>query len=167
MIEIAIYKGTTIESKAIRFFTRSQYSHCGFWINKAVLVDIQNNDGVVWHDSLSDTHPAGIAVDIFKFTPELSKVQEAELINILLEDRIRKFKYDYGMVFKFVPVVRIVTSSQPDNDDKREFFCSEHIVSRCAKIGAPLFRNTQPFEVPPDWLARSERLIYNRTEITK
>jgi hypothetical protein len=169
MVEIALFRGRTLQSKIIRFFTRSCYSHCAFLIDGKACIEIWDNTGVNYNTSISAQHEPGTKVDIFRFDPPLVKWQEEELIARLNFDSVKDIKYDYLMALRFVPFMRGVFHLLDFRDvrSKPKFFCSEYVVERLLSVAYFLFYHTNANEVPPDWLARSVRLSFNRSEVTK
>jgi hypothetical protein len=187
-VKIACYKGTSFQSKAIRFLTRSEYSHAAF------LFDEQTEDAVhellrtyparvngiqhiyrgavveAWSPtvrstfSLSREHTPGTQVDIFDFCAPFTR----ELWPLRIDqekDLVMALAAEIGTPYDWKDVFRFVTRRPGDLD--RRWFCSELVFAKCLAINRPLFERTKAWEVPPGWLPRSPYLKWTKTVITK
>ena len=165
MIKIIAYKGHSLTSKAIKLLTRSEYSHVAFMLDDGSVVEAWDNHGLRKVSSISEQHSPNTEVDVFIMS-KLTAYQEHQLKQILEVDLLDPAKYDWKMVFKFVPIVRLLTKNNEVNPDK--FFCSEYVTERLLNVGFNLFNsNTKPYEVPPDWIPRSLAVSYVETLTTK
>lgn len=161
MIRIAAYQGVSGVSRVIRWITNSRYSHVAFVLPDNSVVEAWDT-GLRKVGNISIQHNTNTKVDIFFLN--LSLQQEQELLKIIDQDvNVLPPKYDFYQVLHFLPVVRLFSRSHPDN---KRFFCSEYIVDRLDKVNYKLFNNTNPSEVPPDWIPRSLKVFYSHTEIT-
>lgn len=155
-MRIALYKGKSLVSRAIEFLTRSPYSHAAFLLNDGTVIEAWQP--TVRHvASLSAQHTPGTPVDIFGFNPGLSVLQESQLITLALKD--------VGTPYDYKSVLRFVTKRRGDAS-KKKLFCSEQVFQRCKDVGVELLLNTEAWECPPDWLARSPFLIKESTVVT-
>ena len=87
-------------------------------------------------------------MDLFDFAPALTAAEQAWLL-AWLESWIGA-PYDYADVLRFLTRWR--------GSPAGRLFCSELVAQACADIGRPLFRATESWRVPPDWLARTVAL---------
>jgi hypothetical protein len=176
-MQIALYRGTSFVSRAIRFITRSSYSHAAFlldkrseavheyaspWISslehqKCGSVVEAWEGGVKNSPSIDTLHSPGTRVDVFAFDPPLTGWQETKLLYLLGGDIGRP--YDYLDVLRFI--------SRRRGTPGKHVFCSELVAQRCADIGQPLFNRTESWRVPPDWIGRSVALDFICTLITQ
>jgi len=173
-VKVALYKGKSAVSLAIRFLTRGQYSHAALLFDaQASLAASQAfSAGALdpryrnWHEgaaveawsggvrnppSFGTLHTPGTPVDVFRFSEPLSPEEESRFV--AEAGKLVGAPYDYRDVLRFV-------SRLPGKVDGR-WFCSMAAAYVCAKAGRPLFRRTQPWEVPPHWLARSLALEFD------
>jgi len=176
-MEIAQFQGTSlIPSRAIRFLTRSDYSHSSFLFDAGACsaasgmvkrgVDLGKIKNIAvgstveaWQPtvqnapSVSALHTKGTKIDIFKFVQPLTVLEEEKLL-LTLEPEIG-WPYDWKNVIKFV------TKRQGSPDGA--YFCSELVYAMTRAIGRELLARTNPWECPPDWIHRSPLLTYDRT----
>jgi hypothetical protein len=168
-MRIALYQGISLISRAIRWQTRSQYSHAALLLDDGSVIEAWQPEvrhvlpcapgGTVDSlSSLSEQHTPGTVVDIFEFNCALSEEE-----NLRLEYFA---KQDIGIPYDYRGVSRFVTRF--GNGPKRgHLFCSEQVFWRCKQIGRPLLDRTEAWRVPPDWIARSPHLNLTKTITTK
>lgn len=176
---IALFHGRSLVSLAIRFMTRSQRSHAAFrfdgmseriasdmvraghtfkklkWISEGSVSESWQG-GVKNSPSLNTLHTPGTPVEILEFDPPLTREQEQKLIERL--DHYEGTPYNYYDIAAFVLRWR--------GNRKWGLFCSMMIDQACRDIGVNLFRDTQSWRVPPDWLGRTVRLKFSRLLVT-
>ena len=177
-MNIALYKGTSGVSRAIRWITRSDYSHAAFvfdpqaeraaaavsaeggltkirhWRDGAVIEAWKG--GVQNSPSLCTLHTPGTVVDLFEPVTPMTFDQDKRLVlwlNSIIGD-----PYSYWNVLRFI-------SRRPGRDDGA-WFCSEACVEGFTTAGWKLFERTQAWEVPPGWIARSLALRWFQTITT-
>lgn len=164
-MRIALYQGTSFISRAIRWQTRSQYSHAAFLLDDGSVIEawqpvvrwiIPDNEGD-FISGLSKQHTPGTTVDIFEFECPLAPSENDRLVFFAKQDI--NTPYDYRGIVRFLTRKRSATS-------KHRLFCSEQVFLRCAQIGRPLLARTEAWRVPPDWIARSPYLKLTKTIIT-
>lgn len=154
-MQIALYKGTSFVSKCIRFVTRSEYSHAAIILRDGSVVE-------AWQPvvrrvaSLSEQHTPGTEVEVFNFRDPLTDAEEDAAEKFLLGEL--GTPYDYKSVLRFI-------TRRPGNLDDH-WFCSELAFAACLEARQALFHWTDPWEVPPDWLARSPLLRFGYRHIT-
>lgn len=154
-MKFACYQGIGKESIAIRWLTRSDYSHVALEMRNGDVIEAWTS-GVRLVKSLSQQHTPGTVVDVFSYGEPLSAAQEAKAENFLY-DQLGK-KYD------FIGVLRFITR-RPATDEGR-WFCSELATEVAGAVGRPLFFNTKSWEVPPGWVPRSLALKFDRRIVT-
>jgi hypothetical protein len=220
-MRIALYQGKSLISRAIRWQTRSQYSHAAFLLDDGSLIEAwqpcvreitpfpnlnrlaaskRSEDGIadslscrnpmkadpvrsnvnseavespsnadailspIPHSALriphlaalSRQHTPGTTVDIFKFVIPLTPDENRQLEYLA--------RRDVGTPYDYRAIVRFLTRQR--DGSSRRLFCSEQVFARCQQIGRPLLNRTEPWRVPPDWLARSPHLALDQTIIT-
>ena len=151
-MRIALYQGRGLLSRAIRFQTRSKYSHAAFLLNDGSVIEAWQP--CVRHVmpcapgghgeplfALSKQHTPGTVVDIFQFVTPLDKFETSKLEYLA--------KCDIGTPYDYKSIVRFLTRERGDGS-KRKLFCSEQVFSRCAQVGRLLLQRTEPWRVPPD-----------------
>lgn len=165
-MQIALYKGKGFISNAIKFITRSPYSHAAFRFdagaNKAAegiyrsyqlseklhfwgmgaVVEAWSG-GVQNSLSISSLHERGTKVDVFEMVTPLTEEQEKQLVLFCAD--IIGWPYSYWNVLKFI------TKQQGKVDGS--YFCSEAVFEGWLKAGIKLLNGKQAWEVPPDWLS--------------
>ena len=156
-MRIALYQGTSLISRLIRWQTRSLYSHAAFLARDGTVIE-------AWQPcvravaSLSEQHNPGTVVDIFDFKLPLSQEEDEQLWKLAMADR--------GVPYDYVGVLRFVSRRPEDDRSTHRLFCSEQVFSRCEMIGRLLLDRTEAWRVPPDWIARSPRLQLVETVVT-
>jgi len=161
MIRVAAYQGNSGVSIAIKFITRSRYSHVAFLLDDGSVVEAWDY-GLRRVSSLSAQHNIKTFVDVFSLV-DFTTYQNDLLYESILKDLKNPPKYDFKQVLHFLPIVRFFSRDVPDNG---KYFCSEYVFCKLKEVGFNLFENTQGFEVPPDWIPRSPKLRFDFTDIT-
>lgn len=178
-MKLALYRGKSLISLAIRWVTRSQYSHAAFvfdaatasaaialvrdgvkfrhlvWISEGSVVEAWQG-GVRSNPSISSLHTLGTWVDLFVFDPPLTTDQEKRLIQALVGQ--------IGDPYDYKSVLRFITRRPAKEDDA--WFCSELCFQDCRDIGAELLRRVEAWAVPPHWLQMSPRVKFEKSIIT-
>lgn len=177
---IANYQGRSFTSKAIRFLTRSKYSHSAFLfdahtekiaiklinrgedmrklehIHEGAVAEAWEPGGVRNTESLSDGHTRGTPVDLYELAVPLTDDEEERLILLLIE--IMGEPYDWKNVLRFI-------TKRPGGANS-DWFCSEMVTDRLSEVGRKLFQRTAAWEVPPDWVPRSTILKFKEATVT-
>jgi uncharacterized protein YycO len=156
-MKIALYQGKSLLSRAIRWQTRSIYSHAAFLLNDGSVIEAWQ-PRVRHVESLSAQHTPGTTVDIFDFVDPLTRSESDRLEKLAMADL--GIPYDYQSVFRFL------TRERETAGGRKKLFCSEQVFSLCAGIDRHLLARTEAWRVPPDWIARSTRLFLEQTIIT-
>ena len=120
----AVFKGISLFSKAIRFWTRSQYSHVGFLLTDNVLVECwgTNPFNIHW-DFVSPPfikHKLGTPVEIWSL--DFYDRDNVEYIQkFMIRLALNRIEYDWIGVFSFVLKL--------DKNDRDGYFCSEGCIT--------------------------------------
>jgi len=177
-VQIALYKGKSWVSKAIRWFTRGDYSHAAFRFDshsaevghklqgqcpfsklhlfgEGCVVEAWQG-GVKNSISIDSLHTPGTPVDIFSLVDPLSDDQEARIL--------RALDTQIGDPYSYLNIIRFLTRKPGDEDGS--WFCSELCFQDLLDAGRPLFSNTEAWEVPPHWIARSPLVRFERSLVT-
>ncbi|MDE2104757.1 MAG: hypothetical protein KGL39_46400 [Patescibacteria group bacterium] len=150
-MKILLHRGTGLVSRLIRWQTRSAYSHAGLLMDDGRVVE-------AWWPRVRLTpcigagHPRCERIDVFVFADPLTALE-----NRIMEMSARKLvgrPYDWQSVARFLTRERSV--------ENRRLFCSELVFEVCHKAGRELLSRTQPWRVPPDWIARSPLLEFEK-----
>lgn len=174
MLTFAAYKGKTFwPSKCIEWLTRSPYSHIAIRFDEPFhfigcasvpAMDVPAGSvieawdgGVRLVKSLSDQHDVGTEVDLFKFKTTLTHGEFRMMATFLCSQ--------LGKGYSWTNVLRFVTKHKGSCDGS-EWFCSELAFAAADYGGRRLFNQTEAWQVPPDWIPRSPRLIYAGTTRT-
>jgi hypothetical protein len=151
---IALYKGTSLISKLIRWRTWSAYSHAAWICDNGEVIEAWT-DGVRKRPSIHVGHTPGTEIDLFKMTLTLTQ-------KILLENFLQKQigkKYDWRGIGKFI--------SRRDGDNQDRWFCSELIAAACASVGEPLLLRIPVYKIDPGMLSYSPLLQHTGTVTTQ
>jgi uncharacterized protein YycO len=164
-MRIALYQGTSFISRAIRWQTRSIYSHAAFLLDDGSVIEawqpvvrhVEPFPGAKWDlSALSRQHTPGTKVDILEFKQPLTEDENSALTCLA--------KYDIGTPYDYVGIERFVTRYGGGTDG--HLFCSEQVFDRCAQIGRRLLERCDGWEVPPRDIARSPLLQISHSLIT-
>lgn len=177
-MELALYQGIGPISRAIRFITRSKYSHAAFRFDAHATQIASRMSGQcpfskmflfgegcvveAWQGgvrnsaNVSQLHHARTKVDIFSLINPLNDEEESILLREL--DTQIGDPYSYWNVFRFI-------TKRPGNLDG-SWFCSELCFEDFMKCGRRLLERTEAWEVPPGWLDKSPLLKFEKTLIT-
>lgn len=190
-MKIALYRGKSLVSLAIRWITRSPYSHAAFAFDtpsRMVLAKLQESG---WAGKLAPYawpvnplarlgHHYGPVVEAWKGGVRVShslsslhtpgtKVDlfafKRPLTEIEETALIASLASDIGDPYSYWNVLKFITR-RPGNLDG-SWFCSELVFKRFADIGRVLLRNKEPWAVPPDWLQMPTELEFHGEEVTR
>jgi uncharacterized protein YycO len=153
---VQMHRGGGLFSRAIRWFTRSRYSHVSVWFWDAH----DPHGGTVW-EAIEGTGVRVVPADgyraarqdgrirLYALREPLTAWQQRELH--LVFAREEGAKYDWLGVFRFVSRRRHAHNSR--------WFCSELVAHAFHAIGRPLLERTEAWEVQPGDIPRSPVLI--------
>jgi uncharacterized protein YycO len=141
-VQILFYEGRSLLNWAIRFQTRSRYSHVAFLFNGDTLIEAAPFKGV------HERHKEKIDEAADVYSVYMTDAQYTELLS-WCRDRVG-CKYDWPAVIRFV-------SRRHSHEDCR-FFCSEFIAEGLYAVGIQVLR-ARPWTISPGLLACSMRLV--------
>jgi len=139
---ILLFRGKGPISRAIRWQTRSQYSHAALQLPSGAIVESWQGAGVQYREDVSYAN-----VDAFT-VPSMTKDQwivAAQFCLSHIGDR-----YDYRGVFRFL------TRVKPRWDNR--WFCSELVFEALQQAGCRLLHNVTSGQVSPAMLSLSPLL---------
>jgi len=145
------YRGTSITSRLIRWFTWSQYGHVAIYRRDRPagnqIVESWRK-GVVTTWAWNDNHTPGTPVELYAYRdqPEPAMVDNA---NTWLDKQVGK-KYDLRGIIRFVARCK----SHIDN----RWFCSELAQAYAIECGCPVVRK-EPYKVAPCDFVESPLLV--------
>lgn len=142
--KILLFKGRGTVSSLIRWQTRGKYSHAAFLRPDGRIIESWMTEGVR-----------------IKKLSDWSNIDAFDIKDITEEQGILAMNYaqkQVGMKYDWWGVVRFVSrDSLPDAVHR--WFCSELVYHSLSMAGVHLFRDTAAYEVSPDLLRRSLRLV--------
>ena len=134
-MKILAYQGKSLISKAIRFQTRSKYSHIAVELNDGSVIEAWHKGGVRHVKSASDGHKPGTKVDVF------------EIAQLFDDVAVERFLFaQVGLKYDFKSVARFVSRRDAPADDK--FFSSE-LAEYALAFGGLKILNGNPSEHSP------------------
>jgi uncharacterized protein YycO len=143
---IALYKGKSALSRAIRWRTWSEYSHAAWVLDDGSVIEAWK-DGVRHVLNIQSQHTPGTEVDLF--TLNLTTAQKWAIQDFLIR-QVGK-PYDYGAILGFL------TRAKSENPEK--WFCSELIFAACQSAGIELLKRIPAWKVSPGLLSVSAFLL--------
>jgi uncharacterized protein YycO len=136
---ILLFHGKGIMSAAIRWQTRSDYSHAAvLFPDERTIVEAWPGAGVHTKTVTDWTGIDRFAVNADFDTPQLS--------GFLLSQ--------CGLGYDYAGVLRFLSRSSDASQERKRWFCSELVVAAFEYAGAILFRDSHPWEISPGMLAR-------------
>lgn len=150
-MKLLFYKGKGLVSKAIRFQTRSEYSHVAVRLRDHTVVEAWHVGGVRRLRYPHEGHASGTPVDVFRLDDSFA--YDPDLVEAFLLSQLGK-KYDFKSVFRFITRRKVVL------DDA--WFCSELVLAAFAAGGSRLLRGN-PSEASPEIASLSPYLVYEKT----
>ena len=142
---IALYKGTSALSRAIRWRTWSEYSHAAWVCDDGSVIEAWRG-GVRHVPSIHAQHTQGTEIDLFAV--EMTTEKKWAVQEFLIR-QIGK-PYDYGAILGFM------TRAKSENPEK--WFCSELIFAACQSAGVALLKRIPTWQVSPGLLSISPLL---------
>jgi uncharacterized protein YycO len=143
-VKIALCRSHGLVACAIRWQTRSQYSHAAILTARGVWCE------ATWPRVRAlPQPPAGTDADLFEvpMTPD----QERALNRFILEQ--------LGKPYDLTMVLRFVTREQESRRSSRRWFCSELVFAAFRRAGIALLERCEPWEVSPALLSLSPLLL--------
>ena len=150
-MKILAYKGKSWISKAIRWQTRSPYSHIAVQLYDGSVIEAWHVGGVRHIADPFEGHSPGTEIDVYGI--KLSEPLNEIAVEQFLLDQVGK-KYD------FKSVARFVTRRDVELDDA--WFCSE-LAEAGFISGGLTFLNGSPSRHSPRDTVMSPYLVFERT----
>jgi len=141
---ILLFRGRGLISAAIRWQTRSRYSHA------AILLPDERTIVEAWPG-------AGVRVKTVTDWSGIDRFQvcvddiNTEALKIFLKEQV-------GMGYDYKGVLRFLSRHSDADQERKRWFCSELVYTAFERLGILLFRDTRAWEVSPGMLARSPLL---------
>ena len=156
MMRIGLYKGYSWPSKAIKWHSRSLYSHAALLPTPTTAIEAWADSmigGKVYAGNINALHKADTPIDIYSVNADVRWGEVEEFANA----QVGK-DYDWRMVYGFV-------SRKPREAKKSQdkWFCSELVFAALQYGGCRLLRNIEAYQVAPGTLALSPLLHYIET----
>lgn len=142
-MKVALFKGKGLIGWAIRWQTRSVYSHAALF-DGGELIEAREFKGV-----RAVGYVPGADIDLLD-VDGITRDQERAAIQFARE-QIGK-PYDYTMVARFI------SRRQATRKESGKWFCSELVFAALQAAGITLLARTEAWEVSPGLLARSPYL---------
>jgi len=136
-MEILQFRGKSLQSKAIRFQTRSVHSHTAILLKNGMMVEAWYPGGVRAAPIDQHTHVPGTKVDVYSI---LTSYDEAVAEQFLMSQ--------VGKGYDLLSVLRFVTRRDAPANDR--WFCSELALTACDRAGARLLVGNYAHMSPRD-----------------
>lgn len=153
-MKLAFYRGRSFISRAIRWFTRGEYSHVAPILPDGRIIEAWHNPSRVrFINHLGDGHARGTQVDVFSFD-----VPYPESATAFAESAV-------GMRYDFAGVLGFLT--RRNSNRRNRVFCSELAMMVAKAGGTVLLQNVSDWKVSPSMLAMSPLLRFEGSVITR
>lgn len=153
---IALYKGISPLSRAIRFMTWSDYSHAA-WVDPETrtLFESTISHGVQSTPNYDVGHTDGTPVELYSIHYTAEQIQ-----------KVRKFLYNQiGKKYDLPGLLGFLSRKNMDNPDA--WFCSEIVFAAHLEAGMPLLSRIPAYKVTPAMLSYSPLLTLHATFRTR
>jgi uncharacterized protein YycO len=145
-LRIGLHRSEGWISKAIKWQTRSDYSHASLVLADGTVLESMQGKGVVYGRKVETCVEC---VDLFQVTA-LGRVHH---------DALEFARQQIGKPYDYTMVARFITRRTESTRTKEKWFCSELVFAAFLHAGLPLLRDTQPWEVSPELLSKSPYLV--------
>lgn len=149
-MKILAYKGKSWISKAIRWQTRSDYSHIGIELSDGTVVEAWHVGGVSNNENFKTVHTKGTKVDVFEIIGDFDE----SAARAYAMSRVGN-KYDFTSIWRFM--------SRRDEPADNKDFCSELGMLISSAGGIDLLKRVPASHVSPGHLVTSPLLTYVST----
>ncbi len=158
--DVLMYRGRSLVSKLIRWFTKSRYSHAGLavWWNDRLMVMEAVGKGVIVNPlSVNVAHYDG-RVEWFASVAEISENERIELVRFAQQELGKEYA-----TWKIIAIgLAILFGKSAETTDKlrreRRLFCSYYVAQAYNAIGRDLKKNVSDRFMTPDDIASSPEL---------
>lgn len=162
-MEVWFFKGVSLTSKLIKFFTWSKYSHVSLKFSDDMLLEAWHKTNSVQMYSVNEifsVHKNGTKIDVYELNNEYFDIQT----KLIIEEKIKSNSFFYlNKKYDFLGVLGFLTKSKIKNN---RWFCSEIIHKLFKDIGIILI-NTESYKVYPGLLSYSPFLVKKKEIIIK
>jgi len=149
-MRIGLHRGASWISKAIRWQTRSEYSHASLCFSDCIIESMEGH-GV----RLLGRYERGQTVDLYRVAARD------------IERDVWQFAAaQLGKGYDWTMVLRFLTRRQESRSSTGKWFCSELVFASLQQAGVNLLERCEPWEVSPGLLAKSPLLIFDETVTT-
>ena len=144
-LDFIVFKGFSVVSKAIKFYTRSNYSHVGFMMNSNTIIEAWNHGGGMkqwWDYSTAAAHSNGTPYELWRIAVTEEDYDKVHKLFIGWVDS--KLPYDWKGIVGFV--------LKGGKDSKVGRFCSEGCIEPLVDVFG--WDRIQPSKVSPEDFVR-------------
>jgi uncharacterized protein YycO len=148
---IALYRGVSLLSKAIRCFNWGPYSHASWLTADGTEIEAWRK-GVTESPGIGSQHTPGTRIDLFTvagLTPELRAAADAAM------------RASVGLPYDWLGILGFLARARVQREGR--LFCSELVFSRLDNVGLPLLKRVPAFKVFPALLSYSPLLTLTAT----
>lgn len=154
---VALFCGTSLISRMIRWHTRGLWSHAAVVID-GVVYEAREGRGVIKRRWGTSGYPDKAWT--LRTPVEALSLEQVEAMKNWLDAQMGS-PYDYRQVFRFVTRLGFHPSTAG------KWFCSELVYEAFKQVGVELFSNVEAYEVPPVWLDRTVMLHTAHTNLKR
>ena len=157
-VQAALFEGRSWVSRAIRWQTRSRFSHFGWWLSETREIIEAWHVGGVRRGSIDEVHTPGTTVKVFNIKHPLWDERAMRHVVDFCMAEIGK-PYDFRSVFRFL--------SRRDAVHRNGWFCSALGMASTRNTGVDLLLHIPPEHVSPGVLSYSPLLQFDHEFTTK
>lgn len=154
-MRVALYRGVSPLSRAIRWQTRGEYSHAAIVLPCGSVIEAWPG-GVQENPCLGKAHTPGTRVDLFD-VPGLTGAMVHEVERFL--------RSEIGCGYDYLGVLRFVSRRRGAHDEK--WFCSELVFEALRRVGIYLLARVEAWRVSPTDLGMSPLLLPAGSGVTE
>lgn len=153
---VALYRGTSWVSRAIRWQTWSDYSHAALWLPDGSVIEAWHKGGVQRHATLGAVHTPGTVVDLFRVVAPV----EWDAVLASAEAHLDK-GYAFSNILRFM-----LRWTSTDCRHPQRLICSQLVHLLIEEGGVRLLHRICASKVSPRDLSISPLLRFVRSETT-
>lgn len=135
-MKILAYKGVSWISKAIRWQTRSKYSHIAIELSDGTVIEAWHIGGVRRNGTFRTVHSVNTEVDVFEITRAYDKDKVIRFLSAQLGH-----KYDFRSIIRFI--------TRKNSKISPKWFCSELACEAFREGGLDLLSRIPSSHVSP------------------
>lgn len=151
-MKILAYRGLSWISKAIRWQTRSKYSHIGIELNDGSVIEAWHIGGVKRNKTFRTVHSKKTKVDVFEITGQYDEKKVLEFLTMQIGH-----KYDFRSIVRFI--------TRKSSHISPNWFCSELANEAFRKGGLDLLSRISSSHISPRDIGVSPMLRLIETKI--